>query len=102
MAKIVLKRKKAIVDRHRNYIIFLDGEKLCSISNGEEVTFDVAPGKHILSGKIDWNSSNAIVFEIKDEHTILFTIRGCNPLLALYYTFAKPSKYLKLKKQGYL
>lgn len=102
MATIFIRRRKSFVDRFRNYQIFLDGEKVTSIANGSEISFKVSPGKHILSAKIDWNTSNAIVFEIKEEHKILFSVRGCNPLLAVYYTFLFPHKYLKLKKLRYI
>lgn len=100
MAKIILRRRKAFVERFRNYTIFLDGEKIGSIANGIEMSFDIAEGKHILSTKIDWNTSNAIIFEIEDNQTLTFSVKGANPLYALYYTFAMPHKYLKLKLIG--
>ncbi|WP_121966588.1 hypothetical protein [Myroides sp. N17-2] len=100
MAKIILRRKKAFVERFRNYTIYLDGEKLGSIANGMEMDFEIPEGKHILSAKIDWNTSNAIIFEIAEDQTLTFSVKGANPLYALYYTFAKPHKYLKLKLIG--
>ncbi|MDM1098120.1 hypothetical protein HX045_14160 [Myroides odoratimimus] len=100
MAKLILRRKKAFVERFRNYTIFLDGEKIGSIANGTEMTFDISEGKHILSTKIDWNTSNAIIFEIAEDQTLYFSVKGANPLYALYYTFVKPHKYLKLKLIG--
>ncbi|KUF43174.1 hypothetical protein HX017_05000 [Myroides marinus] len=100
MAKIILRRKKAFVERFRNYKVFLDGEKIGSIANNTEISFEVEEGKHILSTKIDWNTSNAIIFEIAEDQILTFSVKGANPLYALYYTFAKPHKYLKLKLIG--
>ncbi|MEK6450575.1 MULTISPECIES: hypothetical protein [Myroides] len=97
MAQLIVKRKKAVVDRNRNYSVFLDGDKIALIPNGEELTFNINPGKHIISAKVDWNSSNAIVFEVQENDTIHFTLSTANPFSAIYYTLVKPNKYLKFK-----
>lgn len=97
MAQLIVKRKKAVVDRNRNYSVFLDGDKIALIPNGEELTFNINPGKHIISAKVDWNSSNAIVFEVQENDIIHFTLSTANPFSAIYYTLVKPNKYLKFK-----
>lgn len=100
MAKLIVKRKKALVDRNRNYSIFLDGDKIALIPNGEELSFNINPGKHIISAKVDWNSSNAIIFEVKEDDNIFFTLSTATPFLAIYYTLIKPNRYLKFKLES--
>lgn len=98
MAFIIIKRKKAFIERDRLYHIYKNDQKLGSISRGEEARFKVAPGKYTLVAKIDWNSSKSIDFEIKEGEEIYFKLKGANPFFALFYTFISPDKYLILQQ----
>jgi len=47
----------------RAYKVVLDGKVIGTIKDGEQVEFDVAPGRHQLQLKIDWCRSNIVDFE---------------------------------------
>jgi hypothetical protein len=57
MAKLVVKRKKEWNNRARKYKLFIDGEKVDPIGNGEIKEFELEPGKHTVIAKMDWMSS---------------------------------------------
>ena len=57
MAKLIVKRKKEWNNRARKYKLYIDGEKVEPIGNGEIKTFELDPGKHTVIAKMDWMSS---------------------------------------------
>jgi hypothetical protein len=67
MPKLRIKRNSAFIDWLREYKILLDGEVLGRIRNGKEVVLDVPPGRHDLSLKIDWASSNTLTFDAAED-----------------------------------
>ena len=46
MAKLVIKRKKELVNRMRDIELFLDRSPLGTISNGKTEVFDLGPGTY--------------------------------------------------------
>ena len=103
-SKIIIKRDKQYADSIRNYKIFLDGEKIYTISNGEEKEFQIGPGKHSIQLKIDWCKSNQIEFEIKDNQKLNFlcgsNLKGLNIFLSLLYATIWRKKYLYIKLEN--
>jgi hypothetical protein len=75
MATIIIKRSDNY-NKARNYQIFLDGEKIGTISNGQTKKFETTTGQHTLVTKIDlWSSSKvSLVLHDADEKT--FTVSG--------------------------
>jgi hypothetical protein len=53
----------------RDFKIFIDGQQVGDIGNGETKEFSVAVGKHNVIAKIDWCSSPDVAIEIKDNET---------------------------------
>ena len=90
------------VDRFRAYKVVLDGNVVGEIKYGQQVEFDVAPGKHHLNLKIDWCRSNIVDFE-ENQDTVEFecgsNLRGFKVLLAIFYILFLPSKYIWLKRK---
>lgn len=99
MSQIKIRRRRALVERYRNFSIYLDGEKLTNIKNGELLSIDIPPGRHLLVAKIDWNTSNSILFNIEEGEILQFKVRPRTMLRAFYYTIAKPSNYLILSEE---
>ena len=48
----------------RDYRLFVDGQKIGSISDGQEMEFNVSSGKHLLVAKIDWYKQVAKLFHL--------------------------------------
>lgn len=63
MAKLIIKRKKELVNSMRDIELFLDRSALGSISNGKTEVFDLEPGTYNLKAEIDWCGSR--VQEVK-------------------------------------
>ncbi len=64
---IRLRRDSQFADKLRAYKIILDGLQIGQIRDGQAQEFDVSPGNHILSLKIDWCSSNEVEFVAGEE-----------------------------------
>ncbi len=69
MEKIVIKRTNEFINRFRNYKIFIDGQQVGTIGNGETKEFLVSIGQHSLIAKIDWCTSQELQINI-DENEI--------------------------------
>ncbi len=75
IVKLVIRRPKKFFGCAVSYKLFLDQQLVASISNGEELTFDVTPGEHGLICDV-WSGTDAqkiviapgtkrVVYEIK-------------------------------------
>jgi len=96
MARIIINRSSEYSNKFRSIEIYLNGNKIGEIKDGESKEYEIEPGDHILKAKIDWCNSNLINFKVNDE-TKRFNLNGRNPFLALFYiTFGK-DQYLELK-----
>jgi hypothetical protein len=71
MATIKLQRTSEYVNLYRDYHIYLDGEKIGTLSNGKTKEFETTDGQHSLIAKIDWCSSPTLTFyvdKLKTKH----------------------------------
>ncbi|SFZ91801.1 hypothetical protein SAMN05428642_102340 [Flaviramulus basaltis] len=82
----------------RNFGFYQDDKKIGTIANGKTIEYQLEPGKHRLSSKIDWCGSRTIEFDIKENETKTIELSGLKygtlilPLLLtilLIYVFAK-------------
>ncbi|WP_445723435.1 hypothetical protein [Flavobacterium sp.] len=76
MATIRLKRTNEYNNRMRDYKIFIDGQQVGTIANGETKEFPTTVGQHIVTAKIDWCSSPDISIELKENQTSNFKVGG--------------------------
>lgn len=76
MAKLIVQRTSEWNNRMRNIGIYLDGEKIGVIGNGQTKEFEVAPGEHNLETKIDWCGSEILTFELSDTETKEIEVSG--------------------------
>ena len=61
MAKIKLQRTSENKNRLGDYQIYIDGQKIGTIANGETKEFETNNGQHSLVAKIDWSSSPELI-----------------------------------------
>ncbi len=66
MPTIVVKRTSEYNNRLRDYHLFLDGNKIGTIANGQTKEFETISGRHTLIAKIDWCSSPEVCFTLND------------------------------------
>jgi hypothetical protein len=76
MATIRLKRTSEYNNRMRDYKIFIDGQQIGTIANGETKDFPVTVGQHIVTAKVDWCSSPDLSVDINDNQTKNLKVGG--------------------------
>lgn len=76
MATIRLKRTSEFNNRMRDYKIFIDGQQVGTIGNGETKDFPTKVGHHIVIAKIDWCSSPNISVSVNDNQTKTLKVGG--------------------------
>ena len=105
MAILEITRSNEFVDRYRKIKIFLNDKKFDSISNGETKSFEINEGTHTLQAKIDWCSSNKLIFSIGNSETKSFNLTSfamdvyVGGLVGLYYITFGANKYLNLQEK---
>ncbi|MGM1057466.1 MAG: hypothetical protein ACQEWG_16390 [Bacteroidota bacterium] len=67
MSKIVIKRKSQWANKMRGIGLYLNGEKIGTIDDGETKEFQIEPGLHRLSAKIDWCGSPIEEIKLKQN-----------------------------------
>ena len=76
MAKLIIKRTSEWNNRMRGIGIYLDGEKIGAIGNGEIKEFEIEPGEHTLKSKIDWCGSETLKMNLTDNETKKVELSG--------------------------
>ena len=99
MGKLEVIRSKGYADALRSYQVTLDEKVIGEIRKGATESFDIAPGSHSISVKIDWASSETLSFSIQNGETV-FLECGNNTTFftTLFRTFIKPETYLWIKR----
>jgi hypothetical protein len=76
MATIRISRTSEFVNKIRDYQIYLDGQKVGTVANGETMRFDATSGEHTLIAKIDWCCSQELKLNIDQAETKEFKVGG--------------------------
>ena len=76
MAKISIERSNAYINRFRDIHIFIDGEKVGSLANGESADYTTTAGQHEVVAKIDWCRSPKISVDLSEDETKTLRIGG--------------------------
>jgi hypothetical protein len=74
MPHIIVTRNSEPLYRFQEIELFIDGEKMGLIANGESKSFPVLPGRHTIFSKIDWNCSSAYSFQIEEQESKHFKL----------------------------
>ena len=69
MAKFIIVRSNEWMNRARRIGIYVDGQKLGTISNGSTQEFDILSGMHTFKAKVDWCGSRDYSFFISEDET---------------------------------
>lgn len=88
MAVIKIQRDSGYVDKIRNYKVFIDNEKVGIISEGEIKEYNVSPGTHTISTKIDWAGSKDIIVDLKENDVVNFKVENYTAkhwLISVYF-----------------
>ena len=67
MATIRIKRTSEYNNKMRTYKIYIDGQNVGTISNGETKEFQTTEGQHSMFAKIDWCSSPEILISLSND-----------------------------------
>jgi hypothetical protein len=70
MSSITIHRKSHYVNFFRSIKIYIDDEFVAKLSDNETKKIDLTPGEHSLEAKIDWRSSNKIIFNVQTGEEI--------------------------------
>ncbi len=76
MKKITIKRSSEWNNRGRKIGVYIDGEKVGVIKNGEIKEFIIEEGSHKIKAQIDWCGSNNIEFDISNNFKGYFELSG--------------------------
>ena len=74
MPKIKIIRKKDWLIRYRVFEIYLDGQKMGYLSNGENFEFDAPAGQHKLRVKMGYYRSRELPCTLYSKETKSFTV----------------------------
>lgn len=58
MPTLIITRPREWINKFRRYKIYVDGKPLGSIRNDEIIQLETTEGRHVITAKIDWCSSN--------------------------------------------
>lgn len=102
MALLKITRDAGYVDLLRAYAVMLDGKKIGELKNGESKTFQISPGAHSISMKIDWYGSKTQQFQSVDTEPTAFKVssnlRGFKLLFGFWYILFDQSSYLAIER----
>jgi hypothetical protein len=76
MAKIRIERNSEWNNKARAIGIYIDGEKVGTINDGEAQEYEVKNGEHEIYAKIDWCRSPKIALNINENETKTFKLGG--------------------------
>ena len=79
MAKLIISRKSIFMNWAYEYKIYLNGQKLRTISSGETIEIDIPEGTSIINAKIYWMGSQDLPISVSNEEPKFVSISGFKP-----------------------
>ena len=76
MTKIRIERNSEWNNKAREIGIYIDGEKVGTINDGETQDYVVENGKHEIYAKIDWCRSQKIELNVAENETAILKLTG--------------------------
>ena len=76
MSKIIVYRNTEWANKWRTIDLYMDGEKLGSLEDGQTIAFEIPTGNHSLEAKIDWCGSNTIELMMEEDDIVNLEITG--------------------------
>lgn len=102
MATIYLQRESTYADKLRKYQVELDGTIIGEIADGENKSFNVKKGSHVICLRQAWARSPRVAFEAVEEESVRFecgnALKGVKLLFVIIYATLLSSRYLYLRQ----
>ena len=76
MAKLIISRNREFINMLREYRIYLNNDKIGSISNGETEEFEIQEGIYDFCVRIDWCGSQKLPITLKNGEERIMKISG--------------------------
>ncbi len=98
MATIVIKRKRELVSWLQIFRIYIDGNKIGSISNGQTEEFEIPEGNHTIKAKVYWCGSNKITFSVagdQEQTVIVSTFKFADLTIVMEFAILILHSFLK-------
>ena len=87
MAKLIISRRKEWQNKSRKFKLFIDGEQIDVINDGEIKEINLSQGKHTIVFKVDWCSSPELEFDFSDDKTRAIEVSGYKLMRWIYPIF---------------
>lgn len=98
MAKIRIKRSNEWINGTRQFCVYLDDQKVGTISKGETKDFDIPAGQYKVRAKIDWLGSNYLLCQVSENELKTLTVSNFKYGNYFIFGYVLPfSIYLLLK-----
>lgn len=99
-----VKRTKTFVDMMRDYKVFIDGEYVGTVSNGETEAFDLSDGHHLVHFEIDWCRSKKMSLDVKNGESVVLHVKNSMrwfsfPFLYILYLSLFKTNYINVKTE---
>lgn len=76
MATITINRSSEWNNKARKIGIYIDGEKVGTLDDGESQVYKVEPGTHVVYAKIDWCRSPKISIDVNESSKETLKLTG--------------------------
>ena len=76
MTRLRIERSSEFNNKAKEFELYLNGDKIGTIANGETKEFDLESGKYQLMAKIDWCQSQTLEFELLANETKTIKLAG--------------------------
>lgn len=84
-------------DAVRSYAVLVDGEQVAKLASGQEVTVDLAAGRHMVQAQINWTGSPEVELTLSAGERVAFVVDAAGGPFRLDQLFGK-DRYLTLKR----
>lgn len=96
MASIVFHRPADGGGLFRRLTVELDGQKAAALKYNSEQTIEVAPGTHVVQGRMDWTTSVPLEVQVLEGQTI--RVEVTLPASAIIGMIRNPSSALTIRQ----
>lgn len=90
VAQLIVTREKSTFAMARKTKLFIDGEKVGTVGNGQEVVLEAPAGSHQLEAKVDWMKAVPITVNLDDASPTRVSLVLPGAFAGLFRSFWKP------------
>ncbi|MGC5030460.1 hypothetical protein [Micromonospora sp. DT229] len=98
LGRVVVRRPHGFWRDHlRAYELVVDGQPYGRVRRGEEVRFEVTPGRHWAQARIDWTGSPRLTFDAAPGDEVVLQVEPAGNSFMLWQLLGSTS-YLRLTR----